>query len=485
MRRPNKINSIFTLLAVQLFTAMLSFGQSSNFKIKDGNMIISIPKTWTQANCDSTMNALNLVTINMDSLIQMNVLGNLGKEGWKIMSNSKSKNTIELYKPVSEIEGRFIKSMNTDLLKKAQESTTAYVQFGRNKTSFSSIREDKDGFTIFELKGYTEAKKVVISGSFNQWSVMQHPMQKTSSGWQIKLALPYGKIIYKFIVDGKWMHDQQNPQIEPNGTNGFNSVYFRTNHTFLLQGFESARAVTLAGSFNNWNPTEISMIKKENSWQLPVYLEEGTHTYKFIVDGKWILDPNNENSRPDGFGNTNSVINLGHKTKFVLHAYPNARSVSVCGTFNNWNPEEIILKKTSDYWTTNYILPKGNHEYKFVVDGKWIMDPHNPCSIGSGEQKNSVLSVEPNHCFSLSGFKKAYKVIVTGTFNDWNPSGYTMQRNGEKWELNIYLPPGKHLYKFIVDDQWMIDPGNPHWEQNEHNTGNSILWMESRITMNK
>lgn len=480
-----KFSSIFTIFAVQLFTAVLSFGQNSNFTIKDGYMVISIPKNWNQASCDSVMNQLDLAMIDLDSLIKKNVLGELGKDGWKIRNNPKSPSYIELYKPISEIEGKFIKSLNTDLQKKVQESSTASVQFGRNKIQFSNISEDKDGLTLIELKGHTDAQKVMISGNFNQWSVMQNPMRKTSQGWEIKLPLPYGKTLYKFVIDGKWVHDQMNSQIEPNGTNGFNSVYFRTNHTFSLPGFESAKAVNLAGSFNNWNPTEISMIKKGNGWHLPVYLQEGSHTYKFIVDGNWILDPLNENARHDGMGNTNSVINLGHQTNFSLQGFPNARKVMVCGTFNNWNQEEIAMQKNSGVWEASYVIPRGNHEYKFVVDGKWITDPHNPCTIGSDREKNSIISIDPNHCFSLSGFNKANKVIVTGTFNNWNPSGYTMQRNGDKWELNIYLPPGKHLYKFIADGQWMIDPANPYWEQNEHNTGNSILWMESRITMNK
>src|SRR5690606_3809879 len=116
----------------------------------------------------------------------------------------------------------------------------------------------------------------------------------------VRLPLSYGKTIYKFIIDGKWVHDEINPQMEANGTSGVNSVYFRTNHSFTLAGFESAKTVNLAGSFNNWNPTEISMFKSEKGWQVPVYLNEGTHYYKFIVDGKWILDPGNDNSRGDG-----------------------------------------------------------------------------------------------------------------------------------------------------------------------------------------
>jgi Glycogen recognition site of AMP-activated protein kinase len=53
-----------------------------------------------------------------------------------------------------------------------------------------------------------------------------------------------------------------------------------------------------------------------------------------------------------------------------------------------------------------------------------------------------------------------------------------MKRVGDEWIFNVHLYPGKHLYKFIVDGKWILDPGNKLWEQNEDNTGNSVVWME-------
>ncbi|NJK97596.1 MAG: hypothetical protein HC905_24225 [Bacteroidales bacterium] len=91
---------------------------------------------------------------------------------------------------------------------------------------------------------------------------------------------------------------------------------------------------------------------------------------------------------------------------------------------------------------------------------------------------NSVLAFNPNHTFTLEGFNDAREVIVTGTFNDWNPDGFRMIRNGGTWICPVHLSQGKHLYKFIIDGEWMIDPANRLWEQNEHGTGNSILWIK-------
>ena len=71
-----------------------------------------------------------------------------------------------------------------------------------------------------------------------------------------------------------------------------------------------------------------------------------------------------------------------------------AKSVSVAGTFNDWNPQKTPLKRNGGGWKTTVTLPRGRYEYRFVVDGQWVADPSAkesvPNPFGSA---NSVLSV--------------------------------------------------------------------------------------------
>ena len=61
--------------------------------------------------------------------------------------------------------------------------------------------------------------------------------------------------------------------------------------------------------------------------------------------------------------------------KFSCHA-PNAKTVFVAGTFNDWNPEVIPLYREPDgHWRTTLPLTPGHHEYKFIVDGQWCCEP--------------------------------------------------------------------------------------------------------------
>lgn len=80
------------------------------------------------------------------------------------------------------------------------------------------------------------------------------------------------------------------------------------NTIFRLKGYEKASAVALAGNFNEWNPQKLFFIKENSGWMCRVDLEAGKYLYKFVIDGKWMLDPANTEKADDGSGNLNSVL---------------------------------------------------------------------------------------------------------------------------------------------------------------------------------
>ncbi|MFC1595960.1 AAA family ATPase [Candidatus Margulisiibacteriota bacterium] len=73
-----------------------------------------------------------------------------------------------------------------------------------------------------------------------------------------------------------------------------------------------------------------------------------------------------------------------------------ARTVQIAGEFNNWDPNKTALKKDkAGNWATSFPLKKGSYQYKYVVDGAWITDPHNS-KIAETEIGgiNSVITVK-------------------------------------------------------------------------------------------
>jgi 1,4-alpha-glucan branching enzyme len=75
---------------------------------------------------------------------------------------------------------------------------------------------------------------------------------------------------------------------------------------------------------------------------------------------------------------------------------PNARSVSVAGTFNNWDAKSNPLSKASGgSWYTSLQLSPGRYEYRFVVDGQWQEDPGaKESAFNPYGGRNSVLVVQ-------------------------------------------------------------------------------------------
>lgn len=89
------------------------------------------------------------------------------------------------------------------------------------------------------------------------------------------------------------------------------AMSYSGNTIFNLSGHKDKHLVTLAGSFNDWNPLSTPMNKTEMGWQIKIDLPPGKHHYKFVIDGQWILDPLNEHQeKTDGY--INSVLIKSH-----------------------------------------------------------------------------------------------------------------------------------------------------------------------------
>jgi hypothetical protein len=86
------------------------------------------------------------------------------------------------------------------------------------------------------------------------------------------------------------------------------SPSLKGNTTFRLKGHPNARVVAVAGSFNDWNQSKVFCGKEGDEWICRLDLAPGKYTYKFIIDGDWILDPANPETEDDERGFTNSVL---------------------------------------------------------------------------------------------------------------------------------------------------------------------------------
>ncbi|RMD60031.1 MAG: hypothetical protein D6824_10115, partial [Planctomycetota bacterium] len=87
---------------------------------------------------------------------------------------------------------------------------------------------------------------------------------------------------------------------------------------------------------------------------------------------------------------------------FVHPAPPHAR-VAVAGDFNNWSESATVLRYNPSLGVHEACvpLPPGRREYRLVVDGVWMADPHNPPPLGKGN--SMVIVTKQPHAAATEG----------------------------------------------------------------------------------
>lgn len=70
--------------------------------------------------------------------------------------------------------------------------------------------------------------------------------------------------------------------------------------------------VFVAGTFNNWDPSQHRMQDDpaHGGYRIALTLPPGRHEYKFIVNGDWVADPACADWQPNGLGTLNSVVSV-------------------------------------------------------------------------------------------------------------------------------------------------------------------------------
>ncbi len=238
----------------------------------------------------------------------------------------------------------------------------------------------------------------------------------------------------------------------------------------------AARSVGVAGEFSNWKVVPLD--KSDGGvWAKKVYLKPGFYAYKFVInEADWVLDPGNPTRKL-----VNEIENSGiavggampppateGATVFQFRA-PDARSVHLAGSFNNWLDNDqgkitgqerwLLQKDDTGTWRISAPIPAGKHEFKFVVNGgeRWETDPSRPVAATG----NSLVEGQQGGVEFIITEPTATSVAVAGEFNNWSASANPLVKDGVGiWRASVPLKPGRYQYKFVVDGNWKTDPAN-------------------------
>ncbi len=74
-----------------------------------------------------------------------------------------------------------------------------------------------------------------------------------------------------------------------------------------------ARYIYIVGDFNDWKLSEESRLlatAEQGTWERRFTLKPGQYKYKYVVDGRWIHDPDNSHTELNPFGSLDSVLTI-------------------------------------------------------------------------------------------------------------------------------------------------------------------------------
>lgn len=197
------------------------------------------------------------------------------------------------------------------------------------------------------------ASRASVAGTFNNWNPEANELEREGDVFTAEIAVPVGEHQYKYVLDGsRWITDPRNPSLADDDVGGYNSelvvaagdepllaqegggaalddtgngairifrpvpsvevivapdVPMRLRFTYVN---DEPETVSVAGTFNRWDPLQTPMRREGSTWTAEVDADERRHIYKLVVGGEWQADPGNPNRESDGSGGFHSVLEL-------------------------------------------------------------------------------------------------------------------------------------------------------------------------------
>lgn len=136
-------------------------------------------------------------------------------------------------------------------------------------------------------------------------------------------------------------------------------------YLFTYKPQAGEKQVNLFGQFNSWNRQNLPMkdFNGDGVLEIEIPLDPGRYEYKFFVDGKEIVDPENPVKVPNGMGDFNSVriIEEEAKDKMFLHIIgkeKTANELTLKFYFENTDRSNLVSKESIIALFDNQKFPK-------------------------------------------------------------------------------------------------------------------------------
>jgi hypothetical protein len=177
------------------------------------------------------------------------------------------------------------------------------------------------------------------------------------------------------------------------------------------------------------------------------------------------------------------TVRMGHATTLDVNDAVDDAEDADAALVLSWSSEHVAL------------ADDGSHVLTVVAPTDWFGDEVIELVVtdtaGAGASSFLTVTVEevgpiepapecPKTAFSYAAAAGVAEVLLSGTFNAWAGVGASELKLADPdgdhtWTLEVALPGGHYLYKFIVDGTWKHDPANPNTVDDGYGGFNSVL----------
>ena len=315
---------------------------------------------------------------------------------------------------------------------------------------------------------------------------------------------------YKIAFNGAWGNGEipgQDVSVKiPKGTKKITFIgdYLTGNVTDSIQTPEIVNEASLIGTVRgdeaiNWKETntDFDMHKIDaTKFLYTMYLKTGEYEYKICLNHAWKVSYPGDNAKLKIAKDTNVVfiadvkdgkvydsvnnaddVNLalglakkpevvtgpvinGNGTVTFKYKSPDAKEVYLAGNMTSWGDgKQLMTKDAEGVWSkTLRVGDKAQTlSYKFIVDGKWTVDPLNSTTDKDG---NSTIDF-PEYKGRIITLPGSIETAV-GSSASWDPKDdkmlFTYTGNGNYKLVLKNVAAGSYEYKIAVNHSW--DPEN-------------------------
>ncbi|XP_037083054.1 5'-AMP-activated protein kinase subunit beta-1-like [Pollicipes pollicipes] len=141
----------------------------------------------------------------------------------------------------------------------------------------------------------------------------------------------------------------------------------------------------------------------------------------------------------------------------VIQWKKGGQDVQLCGTFTGWKP--IPMARSESNMNSEHMsivnLPEGRHEYKFRIDGEWVVDASEPTTDAPAGDKNNYITVKGSDFAACEALN--LETVQTGDMSGSPPGRYGCEpppTRAASWDHRSpaqppALPP--HLLQVILN----------------------------------